>query len=324
MTKFMNPSYYHLMDNIKKATGYTESWKSTWEDPNDPDPSNTTIPDGEKRILLNFFNMTDVTQINQLYAIDSDRFITALINEGTKVLLRVGTHDSTVPFQAVVSYVNHLRDQCVPLHFQIFYRFGHYPPKDVLDGQPDLAEQLNSFFGQPVTWYNELTEHIATNPAHEDGYEKIDPDHIPLTVELPTIAGAAQDHTWSFVGEPGSRVRVGIRPLPFNPPYEDYYPLPSQVLDAPAGDEFAFECFHWPLPGLPSQFEGPGLWQYRVDYSPDGDEDYDVSLRFSSDVAPPNWRQQPPLYWLLDHETKGWHDYGDITGGVAEDDQLLE
>jgi hypothetical protein len=310
---FVSPSYSLGMGSMQRVTGYQQAWMSGWID---PDSGRT----GKLLTMQNLFGTDDAAVIDADHALDSGTFRNGLLAAGARVLLHLGTHDYSLPLAQAVTYANHLRADGVPLHLQVFYRFGHTSPADTVAENTAFMHQV--FEGS--TAFDPVTEHFARDPLDHTAALPIDPDHVPLVYETPITIGSGQAHTWSFVGQPGGRFEVRAAHLEpgwascgtpvFTAPLA---PVLSGTLPLVSGDEFGAISYELSLPVQ------TGYWWYEVRYSPDGDTNWEVTLG-PGDIAPPTLLScEEPVVLVTPSEVLGVGDEA-RTGGLAEDGVILQ
>jgi hypothetical protein len=309
---FVSPSYSLGMGSIARVTGYQLAWKAAWID---PDTGRT----GRQLTMQNLFGTDDAAVIDAQHAVDSALYRSSLLAEGARVLLHVGTHDYSLPLTHAVTYADNLRGDGVPLHLQVFHRFGHTSPADTAAENTAFMNQV--FEGSGA--FDAVTEHFARDPLDVTVAVPITPAHVPLVYEIPITVGTGQTHTWSFVGQPGGRFEVVAAPMdPLWDPCEapvfggPLVPVVGGTLPLVPGDEFSSVSYNLTLPVQ------TGYWWYEVRYSPDGDTTWEVTLG-QGDIAPPTLLPcGEPVVFVTAAEVVGVGDET-RTGGVGEDGVIL-
>lgn len=308
---FGNPTYPLAHGSIRHATGYTDSFRAAWVDPD-------TGLTGRQLTAVNFFDTTDTSFIDANYAIHSELFRSRLGAEDTRVVLRTGTHDYSRLALHSGEYYDALVNQAdpVPIQYEIFYRFGHTAPEGTLPTDEDL---LNKVFGDDDT-LDVGVEHYKTDPANYTAFLPLDdPDHIPLVYETPLAVGTSQYHSISLVGEPGGRVQIWVAKLPSGWQSGDPPPSPASfllfrdvVLSQAPGATFGTFAQVLNLPIAPS------TWWYEARYSPDGDATFETILGQGDIAAPTLVPNFEPILVFLPVEIVGVSDET-RTGGLAGD-----
>lgn len=317
LSTHVNPTYSLLTGSIGGVTGYTDSFTCGWEDPVDE----LTMAE---RAALVLTGTTDLEQVDELHAIDSEDFIDTLVDEGTQVILSIGTNDYTKPVSQMVEYANHLAAAGVPLKVKLFYRFGHVSPYT----DPSDADLLNMVIdGAPAI--DETTEYFGRSPCDPEEAVAFDSTHVPLAFEWPIYVGSAQDFSCSFLGQPGSTVDLVVRKLASTwtlgqSPSFVGSPLPFYLeLDAETGDAFASESLL--IDVVDSSCSGyltPGWWWYEATYTVPG-ESYQVTLGAGDSSDPTGILQGQPVFFVDSAAEIVGIDLGARTGGLAEDGRLL-
>ncbi len=313
ITTFANPSYALLMASIPGATGYKDAWTLGWEEP-------VTGKSGEQVVMRNLFGTEDPAVIDAQHSADSDVFRLALLAEGSKIVLRLGSHDYSRPLEQTAHYYDNLVADGVPVQCEIFYGFGHAHTEGT---EPDDAALLNKIFDEDDS-LDEGIEFYATDPSDPFAYVPITPTHVPLVLEAPLAVGPHQEHTWSAVGEPGAYLEVWIQRLDFDwvpgePPVFIGAPLllSGDHLDADPGDVFAAGSIVGNFFGLPA-----GYWWYEAFYSPDGDTTFETMLGQGHIVTPTLLPDREPVLLLTAVEVPGAADET-RTGGLSEDGEFV-
>lgn len=325
--QYSTPSYPGGLESTPWVVGWKDAWQSTWVH---PDTSQT----GLEATMDVLFGTDDPGDIDDLYSIDSTPFRDGLIAQGTDVVIRYGTHDLFHSFEQVARYYDRLVEEGVDVQLDLYYRFGHAVPRDASPSTADLLDKV--FDSGTVT--TDLNHFKRSDPADATQYAPISPGHIPLVVETSISVGTGQDYTWSFVGEPGGRFRVrsarvgsdpnNIDPEPTNGEALAFSVYFSGVLDPIAGATS-------PAFGLDSYlFQGSGTtgaYWYVVEYSPDGDTNYEIVLGLEDvdpsptgiyiGVAPPPLYDDGPIAYVGAVEEIGAQ-FDGRTGGLCEDDQF--
>jgi hypothetical protein len=317
--EFFDPTFSGLTTNILQHSGYVDSWEACWY------PTGNQFERGRTLALETVFGTDDIDDIDDFLSIDSPPFRERLKCERTEVVLRVGTHDYFGSAALVAEYADHLRDEGVPLLFEIYYRAGHLVPADQA---PDDADLLNLVFDcEPPTepcpipcetpcpteaepCLPQDTNLFARDPGDTSQYQLIvDPDHVPLAFEAPIAAGTvptcmqpsgylAPHQTWAFLGEPGTYVRVLLDDSP-NPTTEHFTTTLSST------GEIGVDWVK--MPGLTT-----GDWYYRVEYRLPGETEF----LEASYLAGPNLTEQKIEMFSI--QGQGTSDE-ERTGGVASD-----
>jgi len=329
--EFSNPSYPLGLGSTPAVTGWKNSWMSDWVDPN-------TELSGLELTAEILFGVTNYSAIDEFAVIDSEAFIDGLLEQGTGVVLRYGTHDGFKAFDQIARYYEHLRDAGVPIQLDVFHRFGHQIPRD---RSPSEADLLNAVLGDSFS-ITPRVEHYGRDAADFTIAHHLLPDDMPLVYERPLAIGAGQMHSLSFVGKAGGRVLlraafVGtdfVRGVDCQPDPGDFVTKlgGSHVLEPEeSGDEFGYAAFWQPATST------NGWYWNEVLYDPDDDGTYEFilgSCASSSECGPtecgatgpyygisaPTYEQ--PLYWVAPvPEVLGTED-NSRTGGLALDDQV--
>ena len=98
LDRFATPSYSLVHLGVVQATGVRKSWRAEWSDP-------TTGFSGAELAAFNMTGTEDFSDIDNFLACGSPGFVSQMAAEGTKVLLRLGTHDNTTCFAHMSQYI---------------------------------------------------------------------------------------------------------------------------------------------------------------------------------------------------------------------------
>jgi hypothetical protein len=335
ITYVANPSHSLAVASMGVVTGYSNCWKSGWQEPG-------TGRTAARLALLNIYGTEDVSVVDGTYANDSIPLRTSLCREGPGVVLLLSTHDYVKPFTQMADYLDHLRTLAHPLtashpvhtqgevHAKVYYRFGHSPASN--GGAPSDLDLMDKVFSGDTTLPPGI-EFFARDSANFTLPVPISPAHVPLTFEAPITVGAGQQHTWAFTGEPGGRFEVWAAKMDATWQLGDDYTGPLQLvfggrLSAVPGEAFG-KAF------VTHRFLGEaGYWWFNVRYSPDGDLVFDVTLgkdeltggAAEEDVVVPgpplSNLPREPVVLVVSDESAGIG-IEQRTGGLSEDGRLV-
>lgn len=200
LERFSNPTYRLVQSAAAGAAGYKESWKTTWVDP----ISGRT---GSEQTAYNLMGTDDFALIDATIANGSSGFVAEALAKGTKVIMRLGTHDFSKSFLHMSQYMEALTVAGVPLRVEMGHRFGH---GHTLGTQPDERELLNRVIDGTLT--------LATGTYHfrpESTQDELDfvgqaftPAHAPVFLESPLFVSMGQAHTHTVTGPPGTDYEI--------------------------------------------------------------------------------------------------------------------
>lgn len=344
---YMNPTHARPVQAIDDYTGYKDSWKAVWVEPSPGSEVN-----GKTMVLRNLLGVEDPAYVDEHLSLDSVLFREGLKeDEGMEetdetgvegVVLRIGTHDAEGSASLLAQYVNHLREDAIPVFCDVYYRFGHFIPYT----DPDDAQLIRMAVNDDPLGslgLEEIRYHATPlDPIVYNDHPVLispSPSHVPLAVDMPLEVGTSfqfdplplpggvlpnpATHTWDLIGQPGWHVKIYLKSSPFEPFNENDGELYSctTLLPEPASS-VVFGIGRVEVESLP-----PGNWFYRARYGPSPD-DQPIMLDVGDDPAPLTfftWNPYTPTAPFIDvdnGEHTGIQD-SERTGGLSEDQRFL-
>ncbi len=244
-----------------------------------------------------YMGSDDFAFINDNLVNGSDPFVTKLLQRGTKVILRLGTHDETKPFVHMSQYIAALVEAGVPLRVELGHRFGH---GFALGTQPDERALLNRVIDGDLALSTGLF-HFHPNTVQDEldfVGNAFSPPHAPVFLEAPMWLSLGQQSTLSITGPPGAEYQIwgahidlvewlGGNIVDISPPPGPAFSgtLPGAI----AGVEMTSAVHSLMLPYSPSS---GGPWRFEVRYRLSNGDPWtviagDTSMPLSSTTSTP-------------------------------------
>jgi hypothetical protein len=265
--RFANPTYPLVQSGVAAGAGYKAAWKDGWTDPE-------SGRSGAQEAGITYLGQHDGAAIDAELANGSPSFVAALAAKGSRVILRLGTHDHSKSFSHMTRYIEALQLAGVPTRAEIGYRFGHGAAVNTTPTERDLLNWTIDGVDPLETGIVHLHPETAQDEVDFQGTE-FTPEHAPVFVESPLWTGLGQRHTHTFTGPPGALYELWAAPIdtllwihgvivdsgPFLLAFAGALP------DAPAGVEMTSDVVEFtPIYDLLAH----GPWRTKLRYSLDG------------------------------------------------------
>ncbi len=270
--RFSNPTYAFVQNQLRESTGYQRAWEPLWVQP-------TTGESAAALAQRTLFGTSDTAAIDAALVPDSAPMVAQLVERGTGVVLRAGTHDFSRPFFHASAYVDTLRAAGVPVEFEIHHRFGHQLENTIV---PTLGTLVDKLFAKDYS-IADTTEHRRPSLTDPAIAEPFTPGLMPPILEAPLEAGWAQPVTFTVHGPVGAHYQVRICPadpvtlaclLPQSLPFLFGILTPERAgaSQGVAVHEIDFATMGLPVPVVPQ------TWRAELSYSLDAGQTFGPPL----------------------------------------------
>lgn len=308
-----NPTYPLIQANGSIATGYAGGWK-----PGFVGAGGLT---GEELALQTLYGSTDFVAVDANLANGSQAFIDELDAKRTRVYLRLGTHDTTHPFEHMTEYHEDLLSAGVRTRFEIGYRLGHGFATNACPTFYDLLERVATSQSPPAS--EEGTYHYRPDTvAEEHAYvgQQFDPVRAPVIVEAALNPALDQTFTINVSAPPGTRYEIQLLSL------VDSSWFPSGAI-TPAPGEWFIPWFIGATPftttpgvemtstthqvSVPSGFGFEGVWHLGLVYTYLTEP---AAWTVGESSVPPDGPSAPSQFWFDLFDAGAVSYFGDLYG----------
>jgi hypothetical protein len=244
-------------------TGYRDAWRKDWREPG-------TGRTGIEALMHTLTGESDPDVIRERISTESDFFLTALQESGTKVLLNHGTHDAFTLSRFSFSFAALTRSYDIPLRHEIGYRFGHNNCTNLYQ----QAEQcLEALLEERDLVFSGTVHYRRRGPAEADWEkaERFTPLRQPVFMEAPKFLIKDGTVFWTLYGEPGMEFRLELINLRNDAWEREQQALCQDAFTLAAGvlpnREYPLSICSW-LDGhsqLPAGLD-PGYYLYELHY----------------------------------------------------------
>lgn len=306
---FNNPTYALVQAATTGASGYRNGWEDSFAD--------SAGRSGSELAMTTYLGTSDANLVDSTLVSGAATFIDALAQSGTRVVLRVGTHDFSKSLSHVARYYEALKSSGVPVRLELSYRFGHSRARDQ---QPDELTLMRRIFQNDDSLETGIFHFMRRSREDNRIGLAFTPGHQPLVVEAPLGTGSHQAHTWTIVGEPGTpwEVRAALAdgtPASGLTAAHPLVPFMGGVLPDDPNAELAWQVVHV-QPSTATAHDDPLVFVYEVEYTDSQGGVHVVSERSLS--APLAAGNETPAFSVWNSPQ---HDIAEHTrtGGISSD-----